>query len=62
MPFGACVMTSDQKHCSDMQKAIEARNSENDEAGAFVSDDFRASTEALVRFTALQSHEAPLIP
>lgn len=59
MPFGACVMTSDQKHCSDMQKAIEARNSENDEAGAFVSDDFRASTEALVRFTFTDCSSVP---
>lgn len=45
MPFGAFVMTSDQK-----QKEIEARDSGNDEAVAFVPDGFPASTEALGSF------------
>lgn len=46
MPFEACVMTSDQKHCLDMQKETEAEDREEHEAAAFVPDDFPASTEA----------------
>lgn len=46
MPFGACVMTTEQKHCSDMQKETEARDSGKDEVAAFVPDNFPASSEA----------------
>ena len=40
-------MKSEQKHCSEVQKEAEARDTGDEEAAAFVPDDFSASSGAL---------------
>lgn len=47
IPLGARVMKSEQKHCSEVQKEAEARDTGDEEAAAFVPDDFSASSGAL---------------
>lgn len=46
IPSGTCVMTSEQ-----MRRKKQRQGSQNDEAVPFVSDDFPASSEALMRST-----------
>lgn len=49
MPLGAWVTTSEQKHCSEVQKETEAGGDGKDEAATFAPDDFSPSSGALVR-------------